>query len=74
MPDAEAGCSSLLNIFFNHIYKDVDPNISWLGTAAISGAHTLGGNHLNQSGYNGSFTSYQSKGIFNNDYYKNLLV
>jgi hypothetical protein len=47
MPDAEAGCSSLLNVFVNHIYRDADPNISWLGTAAISGAHTLGGNHLN---------------------------
>lgn len=54
MPDAEAGCSSLLSVFVNHIYKSNDTNISWLGTAAISGSHTLGGNHLNRSGYNGS--------------------
>jgi hypothetical protein len=47
MPNAEAACSSLLNIFVSHMFKDADQNISWLGTAAISGAQSLGGNHLN---------------------------
>ena len=40
----------------------------------MSGVHTLGGAHLERSGFVGSQTDYKSKGIFNNDYYKNLLL
>ena len=43
-------------------------------TTAISGVHTLGGAHLDRSGFFGAQTNYLSKGVFNNDFYKNLLL
>ena len=74
MPDAEAGCSNLYSIFANHIYKDSDVGKVWQQVTAISGVHTLGGAHLSSSGFTGSQTNYMSKGVLNNDYFKNLLV
>jgi len=55
LPDPEAGCSSLENVFIKHIYSDSkNENWAWAFTTAISGAHTLGGTHLDRSGFSGS--------------------
>lgn len=43
-------------------------------TAAISGAHTVGGASLKNSGYNGHWSSVDQQGIFNNDYYVSLVT
>lgn len=43
-------------------------------TAAISGAHTLGSASIANSGYNGFWGSADQSGIFNNDYYKSILL
>jgi hypothetical protein len=43
-------------------------------TAAISGAHTLGGATVANSGYNGFWGSPDQSGKFNNDYYKGILL
>lgn len=76
LPDAEAGCSSLEDVFINHVFKanSKDEDWAWAFTTAISGAHTLGGAALDRSGFNGSWTSFSSKGVFDNQYYKNLLL
>lgn len=41
--------------------------------AAISGAHTLGQAHIENSGYDGHWSDPEDQGIFNNGYYKNML-
>jgi hypothetical protein len=43
-------------------------------TAAISGAHTLGSATIANSGYNGFWSDVNNSGIFNNDYYKAILL
>ena len=49
------------------------PN-AWALTAAISGAHTIGGASLENSGYQGWWSDADSSGIFNNDYYKSAIA
>ena len=43
-------------------------------TAAISGAHTLGSAKPHNSGYDGFWSDAKNSGIFNNDYYKSMLI
>lgn len=71
MPDAEEGCYDLKRVFIDHIYLDKDKQMSWKHTAALSGAHTLGGTHIENSGYNGTWTS--DPWVFNNAYYMRIL-
>eukprot|EP00401_Gymnodinium_catenatum_P079783 CAMPEP_0117482516 /NCGR_PEP_ID=MMETSP0784-20121206/13460_1 /TAXON_ID=39447 /ORGANISM="" /LENGTH=330 /DNA_ID=CAMNT_0005277015 /DNA_START=252 /DNA_END=1241 /DNA_ORIENTATION=- len=71
MPNAEEGCYDLKRIFVDHIYLHRDKQRSWRFTAAISGVHTLGGAHPENSGYNGTWTFDPS--VFNNAYFKRLL-
>jgi len=46
---------------------------SWILTAALSGAHTLGKAEAINSGYQGMWSDPASQGQFNNDYYHSLL-
>jgi len=71
MPNPEEGCYDLKRIFIDHIYLDVDKKKSWRFTAAISGVHTLGGAHPENSGYDGTWTFDPS--VFNSAYFKRLL-
>ena len=73
MPNPEDGCEGLENIFIDHIYKAQGAQ-GWELTAAISGAHTLGGATIANSGYNGFWGSADQSGKFNNDYYKGILL
>lgn len=43
-------------------------------TAAIMGAHTIGRARPENSGYDGSWSSKESEGVFDNDYYKQILT
>lgn len=72
MPNPEEGCDGLSNIFVDHIYEDT--GMPWTMTAAISGAHTLGSAKQENSGYEGFWSDPDQQGIFNNDYYKSLLL
>lgn len=74
MPNPEDGCTGLKNIFVDHIYKSKSERKSWMLTAAVSGAHTLGGAKQSQSGYDGHWSDAESQGKFNNDYYKSLIT
>ena len=58
LPNPMEGCSGLKNIFVNNIYKE-SPN-PWELTAAISGAHTLGGAKLNASGFDGFWSDAEN--------------
>ena len=72
MPNPELGCDGLEDIFVDHIYKGTDRE--WEFTAAISGAHTLGSASIENSGYNGFWSSSDQSGKFNNDYYTAILA
>jgi catalase (peroxidase I) len=71
MPDPAKSCDGLDSIFIAHIYKG-DPD-AWALTAAISGAHTLGGASVENSGFSGTWSDAINQGKFNNDYYKSIL-
>lgn len=74
MPNAEKGCKHVNDFFISHIFK----NTGWADymefTPAIQGAHTLGQAKSGDSGYSGAWTSAESYGKFNNDYYKTMLA
>ena len=72
MPNPEEGCAGLSNVFVDHIYRDT--GMPWTMTAAISGAHTIGSAKQANSGYDGFWSEPDQQGIFNNDYYKSLLL
>lgn len=78
LPAAEAGCTDLESVFINHIYSDARgrrrTNGKWRLTAAISGAHTLGGAKPENSGFVGTWSDTANQGVFNNDYYRSLIL
>jgi catalase (peroxidase I) len=43
-------------------------------TAAISGGHTIGAAHAENSGFEGTWSDAANQGVFNNDYYKSLIL
>lgn len=43
-------------------------------TAAISGAHSLGQAKKENSGFHGHWSDPDNQGVFNNDYYRSLLM
>lgn len=71
MPDPEEGCYDLKRVFIDHVYLGRNKQISWARTAALSGVHTLGGTHSENSGYQGTWTS--DPWVFNNAYYMRIL-
>lgn len=46
----------------------------WTMTAAISGTHTLGSAKKANSGYEGYWSDHENQGIFNNDYFRSMLI
>jgi len=65
----------LKSIFIDHIFGKLrNKRFRWKLTAAISGAHTIGQAHKNDSGFEGSWSDAENQGIFNNDYYKSLIL
>jgi hypothetical protein len=73
MADPEEGCDGLSSIFIDHIYSGQDGK-EWEFTAAISGGHTVGSASIEYSGYDGWWGSAVQGGIFNNDYFKSILL
>ena len=75
MPNPENGCSDLQEVFINNIYKvAIGKRQAWGLTAALSGAHTIGSAKPENSGYDGMWGDPANQAIFNNDYFKNLMV
>jgi hypothetical protein len=77
MPLPEMGCEGelgLRGVFINNIYHHFDEKTAWRLTAAISGAHTLGGADAARSGYHGYWGDRKTTGIFDNDYYVSMLA
>lgn len=77
MPLPEQGCegeNGLRGIFIEHIYGKFSEEMAWRLTAAISGAHTLGGADSGRSGYHGYWSDRETTGIFDNDYYRSMLL
>lgn len=77
MPNPENGCSDLKEIFVEHIYKQrgrFGYKKAWNILAALSGVHTIGSAKPENSGYDGAWSDPVNQGIFNNNYYKNILV
>lgn len=64
------------SVFIDHIYNNGRgrTNRRWKLTAAISGAHTLGGAKAENSGFVGTWSDSANQGIFNNDYYRSLIL
>ena len=72
MPNPEHSCTGLSNIFVDHIYKE--HHSPWKMVAAINGAHTIGSAKIANSGYDGFWSDSKNQGVFNNDYYKSLVL
>lgn len=74
MPDPENGLDDVKEIFFDHMFKYEKGSTKKRFTAAIMGAHTLGSAKVENSGYKGSWSGEGSEGVFDNDYYKQMLT
>lgn len=74
MPDPEAGCDDVMSLFGSHVFKFTPGREKKRLTAALLGAHTLGSAKLENSGYQGSWSSKGSEGVFDNDYYIQMLT
>lgn len=75
MPNPENSCGDLKDIFIDHIYNaNLGVTERWGLTAALSGAHTIGSAKPENSGYDGMWGDPANQAIFNNDYFKNIIV
>lgn len=81
MPNPEHSCegdpskgknNGLKQVFVENVFRDSE--YPWTLTTAISGAHTVGGAHLNVSGYDGTWKSPEMSGIFDNGYYRAIMA
>ena len=73
MPNPENGCKGLESPFLDHIYNvGLSSKKKWALTAAISGAHSIGGAKPENSGYKGLWGDPKNQGIFNSDYFRNI--
>jgi catalase (peroxidase I) len=72
MPNPTDGCPGLKNVFEDHVFADHEK--PWTMTAAISGAHTLGGVNQTTSGFNGFWSDSANQGKFNNNYYRSIIT
>lgn len=73
MPDPENSCDDVSKVFFKHMFKYEGRSKKRL-TAAIMGAHTIGSAKVENSGYKGTWSAPGNEGVFDNDYYKQLLI
>lgn len=67
LPNAEGSCSEVDRVFLQNLGLD------WRGAAALSGVHTLGRAHPENSGYNGWWTGTTHAGRLDNMYFVSLL-
>lgn len=74
MPDPEKGFDDIDNVFFKHMFKYENGKVKKRLTAAIMGAHTLGRARIENSGYDGTWSAPGSEGVFDNDYYRQMLT
>lgn len=75
MPNPEEGCDNVNSIFREHIFKFVGSGRGKKElTAAIMGAHTIGSAKIDNSGYQGTWTSTEDMGTFNNGYFQSMLL
>jgi len=75
MPDAENGCDDLNTVFIDNIFaKFKNRRFRWKLTAAISGAHTIGKVNQENSGFVGTWDNEANQGVFNNGYYRSMLL
>ena len=74
MPNPETGFEDIQEIFFDHIFKYEKGQNKKRHTAAIMGAHTLGSAKVENSGYKGTWSGEGSEGVFDNDYYIQMLT
>ena len=72
MPNPMKSCPGLEEIFVNNIYKNTEK--PWDMTAAISRAHTIGSAKVENSGFSGFWSDPARSGVFNNDYYRSLVM
>lgn len=72
MPNAEEGVAAVEEVFVNNVFAS--SRDGWRLASAIAGAHTLGSASIHNSGYNGAWSEPQDQGVFNNGYYKSLLL
>ena len=76
MPNPENGCDDLKAIFITHIFNNGQNcrRKKWERLASISGAHTIGHAKPENSGYDGFWGDPANQGVFNNDYYRNIMA
>jgi hypothetical protein len=68
------GSGSLTDVFINDIYGNLKTaEEKWRMTAAISGAHTLGGFNTLNTGADGLWSDVLNQSQFNNNYFQSIL-
>ena len=71
MPNPEKSCGDLRKVFLDNVfYGRIN---GWELTMALMGVHSIGKASKDNSGYEGSWSSSENQGVFNNDYYRSLL-
>lgn len=75
MPDAEQGCTTIKNIMVDHMFGNEDSvQDAFDAAATIMGTHTLGSAKEDNSGYIGHWSDTANQGIFNNNYYRSIIM
>jgi len=72
MPNAEDGLDAMKEVFVDHVFNASKDG--WRMASALIGAHTIGGASLENSGYEGTWAEPADQGVFNNGFYKSLLL
>lgn len=72
MPNPTRGCVALKDVFEDHVFAETEKPYTM--TAALLGAHTLGGARLETSGFNGMWGDAKNQGKFNNEYFKSIFM
>jgi len=67
LPDPGRACAANEETFIKNL------GLTWAETAALMGVHTLGGAHLDRSGFDGFWSDRSNSLKFNNDYYKSMV-
>jgi len=68
MPDAERSCAAVKDTFLTQL------DLTWDQSAALMGAHTIGGASASNSGYVGRWTEANASRLFDNGYYTSLVL
>jgi hypothetical protein len=68
LPDAEEGCTAVNDSLVTRL------GLTWDQSAALMGAHTIGGANPSNSGYRGRWTEARASRLFDNSYYTSLML